>query len=126
MPIKRTITAICDISGAKVNCAPNEVAEDEREIDPEVPPGWVVLVARRVIANPEHAAAEIEREQWLASKRTLLADAPAEQREYLMAEFEDQAPENDEAPYLVQTVEIVLSPSEADKALKRIGMDGWE
>lgn len=126
MPIKRTIQAFCDITGTKVNCAPNDVAEDERDADPEVPPGWVVLVGRRVVANPEYIAAEKAREDWITAQRAFIAEAPSDQREALMEQIEEQAPDHDEAPYIVQTVEIVLSPGEVDKAMKRLGVESWE
>ena len=125
----------CDVCELGVGVSQNDVAEEEE--DTELPPGWVVIEARRVHPNPDYMELVNARnkaiEQHMANRVNAalalggadLEDAQvAALREAARAEAMIAVGEVEAAKFTVQYANGHLCPEHAVK-LQALDVEGW-
>lgn len=130
----------CVVTGENVSAVDNDVGEDE---DTRLPAGWVQIVLRRVVPNPEHAAVAADHAEVLEARRTAVEQQvqaivqsgaevdPEELRDTVELAMRAQwTPlENDEPEFAVEVYEFALSPKSIGRLKTLIDPDdfppGW-
>lgn len=126
----------CDVCELGTGAVQNDLAETDE--DTELPPGWVVIEARRVVASTEFKEATVARYQAVEKHMAQRVNAAlsigggdltevqvAALRDAARGEAEAAIGDLDMASYAVEYITGHLCPEHAIK-LQALDMDGWD
>lgn len=137
--ISRPDTAECDVSGERTDTTVNNVPEDQEDLDTGLPPGWVLVTARRVVKNPEldeymstvDKQADVQAKDqvtaWVRQGQVKKEDAKKARkqlREQVKQQIMLQIPPP--APLLVEEARGVLAPSKAFLLQDNYGFEAFD
>ena len=116
-PEPKAPTAVCVSCGERKAFVPND--DGPGDDDFREPPGWVPLVASRVVPNPAYAEAHAA---WTEMRAQMLSqELPPEIREQVEAEEFD----TDEPALVRQTIEEIACDACAKFLQTKLGFDEW-
>lgn len=106
----------CGVTGITTGLVVNDV--EDGDADPQTPPGWITLVAVRVVKNPDHKPTQSADEILAAQLANIDEAQRAQARRILEPYAKMQAEAGDVEPeFIVQECTIHVHPEAAEQVL---------